>query len=79
MQALLELGADPNLGDDFSNIYQVAKEKRMNSLHGRNLYSFDVMDLFAWWKNVQIWTQPSDSRFLVNDFVLPISIDFAAY
>ena len=33
-EALLKAGADPNLGDDFSNVYQMSKEKQMNSLHG---------------------------------------------
>ena len=32
MKILLEQGADPDLGDDFVNIYQTAREKQMNSL-----------------------------------------------
>ncbi|ESN91999.1 hypothetical protein HELRODRAFT_104131 [Helobdella robusta] len=33
VQALLEAGADPNIGDDFTNVYSMAKEKKLNSLH----------------------------------------------
>ncbi|XP_042898690.1 mitochondrial disaggregase [Parasteatoda tepidariorum] len=32
VEELLKLGANPDLGDDFSNVYQVAKEKRVHSL-----------------------------------------------
>ncbi|XP_073517282.1 mitochondrial disaggregase isoform X2 [Phyllobates terribilis] len=32
VQSLLRAGADPNLGDDFSSVYQVAKEKDLHSL-----------------------------------------------
>ncbi|XP_064636467.1 mitochondrial disaggregase-like isoform X2 [Lineus longissimus] len=32
IKVLLENGADPNLGDDFSNVYQIARENRLNSL-----------------------------------------------
>ncbi|XP_035233435.1 caseinolytic peptidase B protein homolog, partial [Stegodyphus dumicola] len=32
VETLLELGADVNLGDEFSNVYQVAKDKRVHSL-----------------------------------------------
>ncbi|KAG9471776.1 hypothetical protein GDO78_022908 [Eleutherodactylus coqui] len=32
VQSLLRAGADPNLGDDFSNVYEVAKEKSLHSL-----------------------------------------------
>ena len=31
-RVLLEQGADPDLGDDFVNIYQTAREKRMQSI-----------------------------------------------
>lgn len=31
---LLEAGADPNLTDEFSNVYQTAREKHMHSLEG---------------------------------------------
>ncbi|XP_046553435.1 caseinolytic peptidase B protein homolog isoform X1 [Haliotis rubra] len=32
VRVLLEAGADPNLGDDFSNVGQMAREKKLNSL-----------------------------------------------
>ncbi|XP_069059867.1 mitochondrial disaggregase [Pleurodeles waltl] len=32
VKALLAAGADPNLGDDFSNVYQTSKEKSLHSL-----------------------------------------------
>lgn len=32
VEKLLKLGADPNLGDEFSNVYQTALEKGLNSL-----------------------------------------------
>ncbi|KAI0232506.1 caseinolytic mitochondrial matrix peptidase chaperone subunit B [Lamellibrachia satsuma] len=31
-RVLLAAGADPNLGDEFSNVYQVARDKHLNSL-----------------------------------------------
>jgi len=34
VRALLKFGADPNLPDEFSNIYLVAREKGLNALHG---------------------------------------------
>ena len=34
VKALLKYGADPNLGDDFSNIYLMAREKHVHSLDG---------------------------------------------
>ena len=34
MRILLKFGADPNLPDEFSNIYLVAREKGLNSLQG---------------------------------------------
>ena len=35
VKALLSAGADPNLGDEYSNVYTVARERQMNSLHGK--------------------------------------------
>ncbi|XP_040282507.1 caseinolytic peptidase B protein homolog [Bufo bufo] len=32
VRSLLRAGADPNLGDDFSSVYEVAKEKNLHSL-----------------------------------------------
>ncbi|XP_077086481.1 mitochondrial disaggregase isoform X4 [Siphateles boraxobius] len=32
VQVLLEVGADPNLGDDFSSVYETAREKGVHSL-----------------------------------------------
>ena len=40
MKILLEQGADPDLGDDFVNIYQTAREKQMNSLGILNFWNF---------------------------------------
>jgi len=34
VRVLLKFGADPNLPDEFSNIYLVAREKGLNSLQG---------------------------------------------
>ncbi|NWU95058.1 CLPB protein, partial [Upupa epops] len=34
VKALLAANADPNLGDDFSSVYEVAKEKGLHSLEG---------------------------------------------
>lgn len=34
LKVLLRNGADPDLGDDFSNVYLAAREKAMNSLDG---------------------------------------------
>jgi len=34
VRILLKHGADPNLPDEFSNIYLVAREKHLNSLQG---------------------------------------------
>ncbi|KGL72692.1 Caseinolytic peptidase B protein, partial [Tinamus guttatus] len=34
VKILLAAGADPNLGDDFSSIYETAKEKGLHSLEG---------------------------------------------
>jgi len=34
VRVLLKFGADPNLPDEFSNIYFVAREKGLNSLQG---------------------------------------------
>ena len=36
-QALLAAGADPNIADEFSNVYQVAHDKQLNSLQGTSL------------------------------------------
>ena len=33
--ALLELGADPNLGDNFVNVYHTAMEKEMRAVDGK--------------------------------------------
>ncbi|KFU89693.1 Caseinolytic peptidase B protein, partial [Chaetura pelagica] len=34
VKVLLAAKADPNLGDDFSNVYETAKEKGLHSLEG---------------------------------------------
>jgi ATP-dependent Clp protease ATP-binding subunit ClpB len=34
VQALLQAGADPNLGDEFINAIKTAKENNLHSLHG---------------------------------------------
>ncbi|NXQ23408.1 CLPB protein, partial [Alaudala cheleensis] len=34
VKALLTANADPNLGDDFSSVYEIAKEKGFHSLEG---------------------------------------------
>ena len=34
VRVLLKFGADPNLPDEFSNVYLVAREKGLNSLQG---------------------------------------------
>ncbi|KFP79877.1 Caseinolytic peptidase B protein, partial [Acanthisitta chloris] len=34
VKALLTANADPNLGDDFSSVYETAKEKGIHSLEG---------------------------------------------
>ncbi|NWV20347.1 CLPB protein, partial [Origma solitaria] len=34
VKALLTADADPNLGDDFSSVYETAKEKGLHSLEG---------------------------------------------
>uniref|UniRef100_A0A671NRJ9 Uncharacterized protein n=1 Tax=Sinocyclocheilus anshuiensis TaxID=1608454 RepID=A0A671NRJ9_9TELE len=34
VKVLLEAGADPNLGDDFSSVYETAREKGVHSLEG---------------------------------------------
>jgi len=34
VRVLLQFGADPNLPDEFSNIYLMAREKGLNSLQG---------------------------------------------
>ncbi|NXK34822.1 CLPB protein, partial [Piprites chloris] len=34
VKALLAANADPNLGDDFSSVYEIAKEKSLHSLEG---------------------------------------------
>ncbi|KAM6386290.1 mitochondrial disaggregase isoform 4-T4 [Alca torda] len=36
VKILLAANADPNLGDDFSNVYETAKEKGLHSLEGAN-------------------------------------------
>jgi hypothetical protein len=38
VKALLEHGANPNMGDEFSNVHVVAREKQLHSLHGMWLY-----------------------------------------
>ncbi|XP_032879288.1 caseinolytic peptidase B protein homolog [Amblyraja radiata] len=32
VKVLLEAGADPNLGDEFRNVYETSREKRVHSL-----------------------------------------------
>lgn len=39
VRALLAAGADPNLGEEFSTVYNVAKQKQINSLHGMLSYT----------------------------------------
>ena len=34
VKQLIEAGADVNLGDDYSNITQMAQEKHMHPMHG---------------------------------------------
>ncbi|KFO90507.1 Caseinolytic peptidase B protein, partial [Buceros rhinoceros silvestris] len=34
VKVLLAANADPNLGDDFSSVYETAKEKGLHSLEG---------------------------------------------
>lgn len=34
-KVLLEAGADPNLGDDFSSVYGTARDKGVPSLEGK--------------------------------------------
>ncbi|NWQ63309.1 CLPB protein, partial [Neopipo cinnamomea] len=34
VKALLTANADPNLGDDFSSVYEIAREKGLHSLEG---------------------------------------------
>ncbi|XP_063249757.1 mitochondrial disaggregase isoform X3 [Prinia subflava] len=36
VKALLTANADPNLGDDFSSVYEIAREKGLHSLEGAN-------------------------------------------
>ncbi|KAM5180995.1 mitochondrial disaggregase isoform 2-T2 [Mantella aurantiaca] len=36
VKSLLQAGADPNLGDEFANVYETAKEKNLHSLEGAN-------------------------------------------
>uniref|UniRef100_A0A8C3TXW5 Caseinolytic mitochondrial matrix peptidase chaperone subunit B n=2 Tax=Catharus TaxID=9184 RepID=A0A8C3TXW5_CATUS len=36
VKALLTANADPNLGDDFSSVYEIAKERGLHSLEGAN-------------------------------------------
>ncbi|CAH1780032.1 unnamed protein product [Owenia fusiformis] len=33
VKVLLDAGADPNIGDDFTSVYQMARDRGMNSLH----------------------------------------------
>lgn len=35
LKVLLAANADPNLGDDFSSVYETAKEKGLHSLEGK--------------------------------------------
>lgn len=37
VKILLAANADPNLGDDFSSVYETAKEKGLHSLEGKVL------------------------------------------
>uniref|UniRef100_A0A8C1ZTZ3 Caseinolytic peptidase B protein homolog n=1 Tax=Cyprinus carpio TaxID=7962 RepID=A0A8C1ZTZ3_CYPCA len=39
VKVLLEAGADPNLGDDFSSVYEAAREKGVHSLEGETCAS----------------------------------------
>uniref|UniRef100_A0A8C2JU74 ClpB homolog, mitochondrial AAA ATPase chaperonin n=1 Tax=Cyprinus carpio TaxID=7962 RepID=A0A8C2JU74_CYPCA len=39
VKVLLEAGADPNLGDDFSSVYETAREKGVHSLEGETCAS----------------------------------------
>lgn len=40
--ALLEAGADPNLGDEFINVQRTAVEKGMSPIHGENKTLFVI-------------------------------------
>ena len=47
VKVLLEAGADPNAGDDFSNVYDTSREKGIHSLEGGGNYeSFFSFFLF---------------------------------
>ena len=35
IETLLKHEADPNIGDNFSTVHEVAREKQANSLHGK--------------------------------------------
>lgn len=37
VKILLAANADPNLGDDFSSVYETAKEKGLHSLEGNTV------------------------------------------
>lgn len=45
VRALLKFGADPNLPDEFSNVYFVAREKGLNSLQG--MYNFNCCSIIS--------------------------------
>ena len=43
VRALLAAGADPNLGDEFSNVYHTSRDKQLNSLHGKYKSCFNTL------------------------------------
>uniref|UniRef100_A0A673LW52 Caseinolytic peptidase B protein homolog n=1 Tax=Sinocyclocheilus rhinocerous TaxID=307959 RepID=A0A673LW52_9TELE len=45
VKVLLEAGADPNLGDDFSSVYETAREKGVHSLEGETHVVCDLVEL----------------------------------
>lgn len=45
VKILLEAGADPNLGDDYTSPGLMAKEKHLHSLQGKHLLAFVLIDI----------------------------------
>lgn len=43
VEELLSLGADPDLGDDFSSVFQVGTQMKLHTLEGRMLYCIFFM------------------------------------
>lgn len=44
-KALLENGADPNLGDDFMNANKTAMERGLHSIDGNYIYYFNYFPI----------------------------------